>query len=243
MTHPRPRRTRCSRHSPEQVDGSTDRRPLLVRGSNPGERGRRRYVRVRAAVRHHGRRLRAGAPGDADPAPAQGVRAARADRGRPRDHRRVRRRRVVGGRPGAPVLVPGVVEGRPAALAAAGGRRPGDDPEEPHRGRAVSRSLWLVEALAADAGDSAPPAEGAQRADVVIVGGGYTGLWTALHLKEREPGLDVVIVEADICGGGASGRNGGFVLSWWPKLETLMEMFGEKEGIRLAWASDEAVKD
>jgi putative aminophosphonate oxidoreductase len=106
----------------------------------------------------------------------------------------------------------------------------------------VSRSLWLVEALAADPGAAAPPAEGAQRADVVVVGGGYTGLWTALHLKEREPDLDVVIVEADICGGGASGRNGGFVLSWWPKLETLIEMFGEKEGIRLAWASDAAVK-
>jgi putative aminophosphonate oxidoreductase len=105
----------------------------------------------------------------------------------------------------------------------------------------VSRSLWLVDALAADPGAAAPPAEGAQRGDVVIVGGGYTGLWTALHLKEREPDLDVVIVEADICGGGASGRNGGFVLSWWPKLETLIELFGEPEGIRLAWASDEAV--
>src|SRR6185437_6957988 len=97
------------------------------------------------------------------------------------------------------------------------------------------------EALAAGGEAETEPARGAGRADVAIVGGGYTGLWTALELKEREPGLDVVILEADICGGGASGRNGGFVLSWWPKLETLIEMFGEKEGIRLAWASDEAV--
>ncbi len=110
-------------------------------------------------------------------------------------------------------------------------------------GQPRHRSLWLVEALGGETDGDAPPAEGAQRADVVIVGGGYTGLWTALHLKEREPDLDVVIVEADICGGGASGRNGGFVLSWWPKLETLIEMFGEREGIRLAWASDEAVKE
>jgi glycine/D-amino acid oxidase-like deaminating enzyme len=100
----------------------------------------------------------------------------------------------------------------------------------------VSRSLWLVEALAADAGESAPPAEGAQRADVVIVGGGYTGLWTALHLKEREPDLDVVIVEADICGGGASGRNGGFVSSSWYDLDALCRIYGDEAGGRYARA-------
>ena len=69
--------------------------------------------------------------------------------------------------------------------------------------------------------EPAPPLEGSAAADVCIVGGGYTGLWTALRLKELEPSLDVTIVEADICGGGASGRNGGFVLTWWPKFATL----------------------
>ena len=44
--------------------------------------------------------------------------------------------------------------------------------------------------------------------DVTIVGGGYTGLWTAINLKEQEPAMKVAIVEKDICGGGASGRNG-----------------------------------
>jgi glycine/D-amino acid oxidase-like deaminating enzyme len=43
------------------------------------------------------------------------------------------------------------------------------------------------------------------RGDVCIVGGGLTGLWTALALKEREPALDVVLLEADVCGAGASG--------------------------------------
>ncbi|MEN8160235.1 MAG: FAD-dependent oxidoreductase, partial [Myxococcota bacterium] len=44
---------------------------------------------------------------------------------------------------------------------------------------------------------------GEARADVVIVGGGFCGLWTALAIKEREPSRDVVVIERDICGGGA----------------------------------------
>jgi glycine/D-amino acid oxidase-like deaminating enzyme len=46
--------------------------------------------------------------------------------------------------------------------------------------------------------------------DLAVVGGGYSGLWTALMAKERDPALDVVLVEADRIGGAASGRNGGF---------------------------------
>lgn len=48
------------------------------------------------------------------------------------------------------------------------------------------------------------------RADLVVVGGGYAGLWAALRAKERDPGRDVVVLEADRCGEAASGRNGGF---------------------------------
>jgi glycine/D-amino acid oxidase-like deaminating enzyme len=47
-------------------------------------------------------------------------------------------------------------------------------------------------------------------ADLVVVGGGYAGLWTALRAKERDPGLDVVVLEQGRCGDQASGRNGGF---------------------------------
>jgi glycine/D-amino acid oxidase-like deaminating enzyme len=54
------------------------------------------------------------------------------------------------------------------------------------------------------------PARGAD-ADLLVVGGGYTGLWTALRAKERDPGRDVVVLEAGLCGDQASGRNGGFV--------------------------------
>ena len=55
-----------------------------------------------------------------------------------------------------------------------------------------------------------PRLSGLEQADLVVVGGGYTGLWAALRAKEREPGTDVVLVEAGHCGDQASGRNGGF---------------------------------
>ena len=61
--------------------------------------------------------------------------------------------------------------------------------------RPADRSWWLEEALALPefAGPEAPPLRGDATADVVILGGGYTGLWTAWFLKEREPALDVVV--------------------------------------------------
>jgi len=55
-----------------------------------------------------------------------------------------------------------------------------------------------------------PPPVHDDRADLVVVGGGYTGLWTALRTKERDPGRDVVVLDAGRCGDQASGRNGGF---------------------------------
>jgi putative aminophosphonate oxidoreductase len=102
------------------------------------------------------------------------------------------------------------------------------------------RSHWLEEALAAES-DEAPALEGETRADVCIVGGGYCGLWTALELKEREPSLDVAVIEADICGGGASGRNGGFLMTWWVKFLPLQQLCGSERALMLAQASQENV--
>jgi len=67
------------------------------------------------------------------------------------------------------------------------------------------RSWWLREALAAESSDPPPASVDGMRTDVAVIGGGYVGLWTALRLRELEPGLEVTILEADICGGGASG--------------------------------------
>ena len=57
----------------------------------------------------------------------------------------------------------------------------------------------------------------------MILGGGYTGLWTAWFLTEHDPSCDIVLLEADeLCGSGPSGRNGGFCYGMWEDLETLV---------------------
>lgn len=104
------------------------------------------------------------------------------------------------------------------------------------------RSFWAADALARR--DAAPEQRALlerRTADVCIVGGGYTGLWTAVALKRAAPATSVVVLEAGRCGGQASGRNGGMALSWWPKIEALAERVGADEAARLAAASADAI--
>ncbi|MDQ4030533.1 MAG: FAD-binding oxidoreductase, partial [Actinomycetota bacterium] len=84
-----------------------------------------------------------------------------------------------------------------------------------------SRPWWLEEAPP-DA--PTPPLSGERTADVAIVGGGYTGLWTALALLRRDPDLRVAVVEAKFVGHGPSGRNGGFLHGWWSSLPSLRDV-------------------
>lgn len=74
-----------------------------------------------------------------------------------------------------------------------------------------NRSVWVAESEPAR---PAPALSGRCAADVVIVGGGLTGVSTAWHLRERRPGLGIALLEAGVLGQGASGRSGGQVLNW-----------------------------
>ncbi|WP_422750357.1 NAD(P)/FAD-dependent oxidoreductase [Micromonospora sp. WMMD1219] len=81
----------------------------------------------------------------------------------------------------------------------------------PHTGRALADaapvSYWLDRPVRPD---PLPPLAGSHTADLLVVGGGYAGLWTALLAKEADPDRDVLLVDAGTCGWAASGRNGGF---------------------------------
>lgn len=106
----------------------------------------------------------------------------------------------------------------------------------------VRSSLWMEEALDDEPDSAFEPLYGSTRSDICIVGGGYTGLWTALAIKDRDPSVDVTLVEASICGAGASGVNGGFAMTWWPKWSTLQKIVGS-DGAAVAKASGQAVAE
>jgi len=81
--------------------------------------------------------------------------------------------------------------------------------------------------------------DGAVEADVVVIGGGYTGMWAAWHLLDA--GARVALLEGGVCGHGPSGRNGGFCESMWLSAGALRERFGDGPGRALLDASSEAV--
>ncbi len=101
----------------------------------------------------------------------------------------------------------------------------------------AQRSWWLREALAREGDVSpCPPLAADANVDVVIVGGGFTGMWTAYQLARHHPQLGITILEQDICGGGPSGRNGGFASGWWDEAESLVKLFGAEAAVRTCQA-------
>ena len=98
-------------------------------------------------------------------------------------------------------------------------------------------SWWFADALQQEGGQSnSPSLAGEITVDVAIVGGGYTGLWTALALKTRRPGLSVALIEAGLCGGGASGKNGGKVHGYWSSLQGMAKSIGDDGALAVARA-------
>ncbi|WP_223394637.1 NAD(P)/FAD-dependent oxidoreductase [Nocardioides rotundus] len=96
------------------------------------------------------------------------------------------------------------------------------------------KTLWLDDPSAPE---PEPPLTGEAEADLVVVGGGYAGLWAALRSLDRYPGESVLLVDAGRCGDQASGRNGGFAsaslthgrangLARWPEELDLLDRLG-----------------
>jgi glycine/D-amino acid oxidase-like deaminating enzyme len=102
----------------------------------------------------------------------------------------------------------------------------------------TAHGYWLEEA-----GDvePAPQLSGERGADVVVIGGGYTGMWAAWHVKQLQPEARVVLLEADVCGHGPSGRNGGFCNVMWFSLPNMRRRWGDAAALAVARASQEAV--
>ncbi len=102
------------------------------------------------------------------------------------------------------------------------------------------RSYWL-QSIEAEAATS--PLQGSAECDVAIVGGGYAGMWTALRIKEHAPETRITVLEADFCGSGASGRNGGQVHSWFAEIDMLLALVGESDALMLCEATADAIEE
>jgi glycine/D-amino acid oxidase-like deaminating enzyme len=104
----------------------------------------------------------------------------------------------------------------------------------------TAHGYWLQEAGPVE---PAPPLSGEQQADVVVVGGGYTGMWAAWHAKRLEPEARVVLLEAaEHCGRGPSGRNGGFCNAMWDSMAGMRERWGPEGALAVARAAADAVE-
>ncbi len=112
-----------------------------------------------------------------------------------------------------------------------------------------SLSLWFDQvggdatvATDPDPLEPRPPLDADTRADVVIVGAGLTGLWTAYYLLEADPALDIVVVEQEIAGFGASGRNAGWCSAQFPvPAQDLARLHGDDAARSLRAAMRDAV--
>ena len=102
-------------------------------------------------------------------------------------------------------------------------------------------SHWMAATALTDG--ATLPLKGEHAVDVAIIGGGFVGLWTAITIKEHEPDARVMLLEQHVCGGGASGRNGGFVMSWWPKIGTLRGFCNDEQALFLGRSAEQAITE
>lgn len=102
---------------------------------------------------------------------------------------------------------------------------------------AIEHALWLDRLPPAPA---RPPLTGDVDVDVAVVGGGFSGLWTAYELARRDPTMRIVVLERETCGFGASGRNGGWVVG---ELAGSTEAYAARSSISEALRLERAIAD
>lgn len=96
------------------------------------------------------------------------------------------------------------------------------------------RTLSLWHATVPDRLEAGPALGGDIDVDVAIVGGGFTGLWTAYYLRKADPGLRIAVLEREVAGFGASGRNGGWCSALFPaSLGKLARIAGRPDAIEM----------
>lgn len=101
-------------------------------------------------------------------------------------------------------------------------------------------SFWFAQDGLPEVRDPLP---GDASADVVIVGGGYTGLWTAYYLKKAAPDLRIIVLEQKFCGYGASGRNGGWLYNGIAGRDRYAALHGHEAAVRLQKAMNDTVDE
>lgn len=106
----------------------------------------------------------------------------------------------------------------------------------------ASSSFWLE--TCGDDLTPRPPLRGSVDVDIAILGAGYSGLWTTYYLQARQPSLKIAIVDKEIAGFGASGRNGAWCTSGFPtSLSTLAKKYGREPALAVHRAMTDAVDE
>jgi len=105
------------------------------------------------------------------------------------------------------------------------------------------QSPWFTEALEKEKNLTVNELNLNLNCDICIIGGGYTGLWTAIKIKEKKPHLNIVLVEKDLCGSGASGRNGGCMIPQSTKFQGIRDVVGVDDAKKMVLSTEAAVKN
>ena len=105
------------------------------------------------------------------------------------------------------------------------------------------QSPWFIEALEKEKNLEVNQLDLNLDTDICIIGGGFTGLWAALKIKEKKPSTNIILIEKDLCGSGASGRNGGCMIPQSTKFQGIEKVVGTEDAKKIVLATEDAVND